>query len=118
MNGRQEPFITYTFNRIGGSIGTVTLHNDIVDSQKVADHNITINEAQQRGIGELVFNMDATQDPSYDNTVYKEAKRTADSVTLEGYDPARQLFISKRTPCTPSKIWKGKYCPAANISFA
>ena len=25
VNGRQEPFITYTFNRIGGSIGTVTL---------------------------------------------------------------------------------------------
>lgn len=35
VNGRQEPFITYTFNRIGGSIGTVTLHNDIVDSQKL-----------------------------------------------------------------------------------
>ena len=52
-DGKQEPFITYTFNRIGGSIGAVTLHNDIVDSQKVADHNITINEAQQRGIGEL-----------------------------------------------------------------
>lgn len=34
VNGKQEPFITYTFNRIGGSIGTVTLHNDIVDSQK------------------------------------------------------------------------------------
>ena len=31
-DGRQEPFITYTFNRIGGSIGAVTLHNDIVDS--------------------------------------------------------------------------------------
>ena len=43
VNGKQQPFITYTFNRIGGSIGTVTLHNDIVDSQKVADHNITIN---------------------------------------------------------------------------
>ena len=113
VNGRQEPFITYTFNRIGGSIGTVTLHNDIVDSQKVADHNITINEAQQRGIGELVFNMDATQDPSYDNTVYKEVKRTADSVTLEG-----SFSSPKRTPCTPSKIWKEKCCPAANISFA
>lgn len=62
--------------------------------------------------------MDATQDPSYDNTVYKEVKRTADSVTLEGYDPARQLFISKTYTLHPVKIWKGKYCPAANTSFA
>ena len=113
VNGRQEPFITYTFNRIGGSIGTVTLHNDIVDSQKVADHNITINEAQQRGIGELVFNMDATQDPSYDNTVYKEAKRTADSVTLEGYDPARQLFISKTYTLHPVKNLEGEVLPGS-----
>ena len=113
VNGRQEPFITYTFNRIGGSIGTVTLHNDIVDSQKVADHNITINEAQQRGIGELVFNMDATQDPSYDNTVYKEVKRTADSVTLEGYDPARQLFISKTYTLHPVKNLEGEVLPGS-----
>ena len=113
MNGRQEPFITYTFNRIGGSIGTVTLHNDIVDSQKVANHNITINEAQQRGIGELVFNMDATQDPSYDNTVYKEVKRTADSVTLEGYDPARQLFISKTYTLHPVKNLEGEVLPGS-----
>ena len=113
MNGRQEPFITYTFNRIGGSIGTVTLHNDIVDSQKVANHNITINEAQQRGIGELVFNMDATQDPSYDNTVYKEEKRTADSVTLEGYDPARQLFISKTYTLHPVKNLEGEVLPGS-----
>ena len=113
VNGRQEPFITYKFNRIGGSIGTVTLHNDIVDSQKVADHNITINEAQQRGIGELVFNMDATQDPSYDNTVYKEVKRTADSVTLEGYDPARQLFISKTYTLHPVKNLEGEVLPGS-----
>ena len=113
VNGKQEPFITYTFNRIGGSIGTVTLHNDIVDSQKVADHNITINEAQQRGIGELVFNMDATQDPSYDNTVYKEVKRTADSVTLEGYDPARQLFISKTYTLHPVKNLEGEILPGS-----
>ena len=113
MNGKQQPFITYTFNRIGGSIGTVTLHNDIVDSQKVADHNITINEAQQRGIGELVFNMDATQDPSYDNTVYKEVKRTADSVTLEGYDPARQLFISKTYTLHPVKNLEGEILPGS-----
>ena len=84
VDGKQKPFITYTFNRVGGSIGGVTLHNDIVDTQKVTDHNITINEAQNRGLENLVFNMDATQDPSYDNTVYKEVKRTADSVTLEG----------------------------------
>ena len=113
VNGKQQPFITYTFNRIGGSIGTVTLHNDIVDSQKVADHNITINEAQQRGIGELVFNMDATQDPSYDNTVYKEVKRTADSVTLEGYDPARQLFISKTYTLHPVKNLEGEILPGS-----
>lgn len=113
VNGKQQPFITYTFNRIGGSIGTVTLHNDIVDSQKVADHNITINEAQQRGIGELVFNMDATQDPSYDNTVYKEVKRTADSVTLEGYDPARQLFISKTYTLYPVKNLEGEILPGS-----
>lgn len=113
VNGKQEPFITYTFNRIGGSIGTVTLHNDIVDSQKVADHNITINEAQQRGIGELVFNMDATQDPSYDNTVYKEVKRTADSVTLGGYDPARQLFISKTYTLHPVKNLEGEILPGS-----
>lgn len=113
VNGKQEPFITYTFNRIGGSIGTVTLHNDIVDSQKVADHNITINEAQQRGIGELVFNMDATQDPSYDNTVYKEVKRTADSVTLKGYDPARQLFISKTYTLHPVKNLEGEILPGS-----
>lgn len=113
VNGKQEPFITYTFNRIGGSIGTVTLHNDIVDSQKVADHNITINEAQQRGIGELVFNMDATQDPSYDNTVYKEVKRTADSVTLEGYDPARQLLISKTYTLHPVKNLEGEILPGS-----
>lgn len=112
-DGKQEPFITYTFNRIGGSIGAVTLHNDIVDSQKVADHNITINEAQQRGIGELVFNMDATQDPSYDNTVYKEVSRTADSVTLEGYDPARQLFISKTYTLHPVKNLEGKVLPGS-----
>lgn len=113
VNGRQEPFITYTFNRIGGSIGAVTLHNDIVDSQKVADHNITINEAQQRGIGELVFNMDATQDPSYDNTVYREVKRTADSVTLEGYDSARQLFISKTYTLHPVKNLEGNVLPGS-----
>ena len=113
VNGKQQPFITYTFNRIGGSIGTVTLHNDIVDSQKVADNNITINEAQQRGIGELVFNMDATQDPSYDNTVYKEVKRTADSVTLEGYDPARQLFISKTYTLHPVKNLEGEILPGS-----
>ena len=113
VNGKQQPFITYTFNRIGGSIGTVTLHNDIVDTQKVADHNITINEAQQRGIGELVFNMDATQDPSYDNTVYKEVKRTADSVTLEGYDPARQLFISKTYTLHPVKNLEGEILPGS-----
>lgn len=113
MDGRQEPFITYTFNRIGGSIGAVTLHNDIVDSQKVADHNITINEAQQRGIGELVFNMDAAQDPTYDNTVYKEVKRTADSVTLEGYDHARQLFISKTYTLHPVKNPEGKVLPGS-----
>lgn len=113
VNGKQQPFITYTFNRIGGSIGTVTLHNDIVDSQKVADHNITINEAQQRGIGELVFNMDATQDPSYDNTVYKEVKRTADSVTLEGYDPAQQLFISKTYTLHPVKNLEGEILPGS-----
>ena len=118
VNGRQEPFITYTFNRIGGSIGTVTLHNDIVDSQKVADHNITINEAQQRGIGELVFNMDATQDPSYDNTVYKEVKRTADSVTLEGYDPARQLFISKTYTLHPVKNLEGEVVARQQISHS
>lgn len=112
-DGKQEPFITYTFNRIGGSIGAVTLHNDIVDSQKVADHNITINEAQNRGIGELVFNMDATQDPSYDNTVYREVKRTADSVTLEGYDSARQLFISKTYTLHPVKNLEGKVLPGS-----
>ena len=84
-----------------------------MDSQKVADHNITINEAQQRGIGELVFNMDATQDPSYDNTVYKEAKRTADSVTLEGYDPARQLFISKTYTLHPVKNLEGEVLPGS-----
>jgi len=112
-NGRQEPFITYTFKRIGGSIGTVTLHNDIVDSQKVADQNITINEAQRRGIGELVFNMDAAQAPTYDNTVYKEVKRTADSVTLEGYAPARQLFISKTYTLHPVKSPEGEALPGS-----
>lgn len=84
-----------------------------MDSQKVANHNITINEAQQRGIGELVFNMDATQDPSYDNTVYKEVKRTADSVTLEGYDPARQLFISKTYTLHPVKNLEGEVLPGS-----
>lgn len=113
VDGKQVPFITYTFNRIGGSIGTVTLHNDIVDSQKVADRNITINEAQKRGIGELVFNMDATQDPTYDNTVYKEVKRTADSVTLEGYDTARQLFISKTYTLHPVRNLEGKVLPGS-----
>lgn len=113
VDGKEVPFITYTFNRIGGSIGTVTLHNDIVDSQKVADRNITINEAQQRGIGELVFNMDATQDPTYDNTVYKEVKRTADSVTLEGYDTARQLFISKTYTLHPVRNLEGKVLPGS-----
>lgn len=113
VDGKQVPFITYTFNRIGGSIGTVTLHNDIVDSQKVADRNITINEAQKRGIGELVFNMDATQDPTYDNTVYKEVKRTADSVTLEGYDAARQLFISKTYTLHPVRNLEGKVLPGS-----
>lgn len=110
---KQKPFITYTFNRVGGSIGGVTLHNDIVDTQKVTDHNITINEAQNRGIGELVFNMDATQDPSYDNTVYKEVKRTADSVTLEGYDAARQLFISKTYTLHPVTDSSGKVLPGS-----
>ena len=113
VDGKEVPFITYTFNRIGGSIGTVTLHNDIVDSQKVADRNITINEAQKRGIGELVFNMDATQDPTYDNTVYKEVKRTADSVTLEGYDAARQLFISKTYTLHPVRNLEGKVLPGS-----
>ncbi|MFR1411897.1 MAG: hypothetical protein ACLSUW_06105 [Akkermansia sp.] len=113
VDGQQKPFITYTFNRIGGSIGGVTLHNDIVDTQKVTDHNITINEAQNRGIGELVFNMDATQDPSYDNTVYKEVKRTADSVTLEGYDAARQLFISKTYTLHPVTDSSGKVLPGS-----
>lgn len=113
VDGKEIPFITYTFNRIGGSIGTVTLHNDIVDSQKVADRNITINEAQKRGIGELVFNMDATQDPTYDNTVYKEVKRTADSVTLEGYDTARQLFISKTYTLHPVRNLEGKVLPGS-----
>ena len=113
VDGKQKPFITYTFNRVGGSIGGVTLHNDIVDTQKVTDHNITINEAQNRGIGELVFNMDATQDPSYDNTVYKEVKRTADSVTLEGYDAARQLFISKTYTLHPVTDSSGKVLPGS-----
>lgn len=113
VDGKEVPFITYTFNRIGGSISTVTLHNDIVDSQKVADRNITINEAQKRGIGELVFNMDATQDPTYDNTVYKEVKRTADSVTLEGYDTARQLFISKTYTLHPVRNLEGKVLPGS-----
>lgn len=113
VDGKEQPFLTYTFNRIGGSIGTVTLHNDIVDTQKVTDHNITINEAQNRGIGELVFNMDATQAPTYDNTVYKEVKRTADSVTLEGYDAARQLFISKTYTLHPVKDSSGKVLPGS-----
>ncbi|WP_300666803.1 membrane protein insertase YidC, partial [uncultured Akkermansia sp.] len=71
------------------------------------------NEAQQRGIGELVFNMDATQDPSYDNTVYKEVKRTADSVTLKGYDPARQLLISKTYTLHPVKNLEGEVLPGS-----
>lgn len=108
VNGKQEPFITYTFNRIGGSISGVVLHNDIVDTQKVMDHNITINEAQNRGIGELVFNIDASQDPSYDNTVYKEIQRTANSVTLEGFNSARQLFISKTYTLHPVKNLEGQ----------
>lgn len=112
-DGKPQPFITYTFNRIGGSIDTVTLHNDIVDSQKVVDHNITINEAQNRGIGELVFNIDASQDPTYDNTVYREVKRTNDSITLEGYDAARQLFISKTYTLHPVKDAGGDILPGS-----
>ncbi len=103
-----RPLVTYTFNRIGGSIGSVKLHEDIVDSQKVTDQNITINEAQQRGIGELAYNLDASQDPTYDNTVYKEVKRTADSVTLEGFDVARQLYISKTYTLKPIKDGNGE----------
>ncbi|UQT43353.1 hypothetical protein M5E88_11645 [Akkermansia muciniphila] len=57
--------------------------------------------------------MDATQDPSYDNTVYKEVKRTADSVTLEGYDPARQLFISKTYTLHPVKNLEGEILPGS-----
>lgn len=112
-DGKDEAFITYRFNRIGGSINSVTLHNDIVDSQKVADHNVTINEAQRQGIGELVFNMDATQDPTYETTVYKEVKKTKDSITLEGYDANRQLFISKTYTLHPVKDTEGEILPGS-----
>lgn len=89
-----------------------------MDSQKVADHNITINEAQQRGIGELVFNMDATQDPSYDNTVYKEVSRTGTPSPWRAMILHGSSSSPRPTPCTPSRIWKEKYCPAANTSSA
>ncbi len=101
IDGKTEPFTTYTFSRIGGGISQVELHNDIVDSQKVKDTNIVINESQKQGIGELVFNMSPSQEPTSDTTVYKEAQRTPDSVTLVGYDAARQLSIVKKYTLNP-----------------
>ena len=45
--------------------------------------------------------------------MYKEVKRTADSVTLEGYDPARQLFISKTYTLHPVKNLEGEILPGS-----
>ena len=49
----------------------------------------------------------------YKRQVYKEVKRTADSVTLEGYDPARQLFISKTYTLHPVKNLEGEIWPGS-----
>ncbi len=103
-----KPFITYTFNRVGGSIASVKLHDDIIDSQKVTDKCISINEANYQGIGQLAYNLNVAQDPTYDRAVYQEVKRTADSVTLQAHDAARNLDITKTYTLAPIKTEDGE----------
>lgn len=123
VDGKEEPFLTYTFSRIGGAIKSVTLHNDVLDSQNAKDANVVINESQQHGIGQLAFNMSMTQDPSYDSTIYTVTEKTQNSITLGGFDKSRGLFIQKKYTLHPINNESGqvldgsKYIIRLAISF-
>lgn len=89
-NGSKVPVVKYTYTNIGGAIRQVEMIGKAIDSRKVPDADVTINESREvPGIGTLVFGMGASQDPLYDDTQYNLVKG-------EDSDPSTIRFIGKK----------------------
>ncbi|MEG0025218.1 MAG: membrane protein insertase YidC [Akkermansia sp.] len=86
-DGKATPMVRYTFTNIGGSIRDVQMVGSSIDSRKVPDKDVRINESQSYGIGTLVFGISSTADPIYDTSVYTRVD--------DGKDPSKICLLGE-----------------------
>ncbi len=98
----------FVFSNIGGSLEYVEMSDQMVDSKFCRNHNVRLNENASAGIGALVFGVNGTSAPQFDQGIYvRSPESTPEKLVLLG-KASNGLVVRKEYSLVPQKSQKGE----------
>lgn len=98
----------FVFTSVGGALEYVDMVGQMVDSKLCRERDVRINEHASAGIGALVFGVNGTSAPFFDQGVYKRLPESTDSKLVLLGRASNGLVIRKEFTLVPQKDKFGK----------
>lgn len=105
---KNEPLVKFTFSNVGGSLETVELLNQPVDSKRCPERNIQINSDATTGIGTLMFSVNGRGLPVSDTGIYERMPSSTDTKLILRGKAANDLLVMKEYTLSPQVDEQGQ----------